>query len=182
MPPLHTYLRLLSYARPHGGVFLLAIAAMVVLALSEAGLPAIMKPMLDGSFVKKDPDIIRWVPIALVALFIVRGIAGFASSYAMAYIGNHVVADLRREMFEKLLAQPMAYYDNTPRGNLVATVAYNVSQLTMAATVVLTTLVKDTLSIAVLIGWLLYLNWKLTLVTLILAPPPCSSSDSPANA
>lgn len=170
MPPLHTYLRLLSYARPHGGVFLLAIAAMVVLALSEAGLPAIMKPMLDGSFVKKDPDIIRWVPIALVALFIVRGIAGFASSYAMAYIGNHVVADLRREMFEKLLAQPMAYYDNTPRGNLVATVAYNVSQLTMAATVVLTTLVKDTLSIAVLIGWLLYLNWKLTLVTLILAP------------
>jgi subfamily B ATP-binding cassette protein MsbA len=170
MPPLNHYLRLLAYVKPHWRVFLVAIVAMVILAVSEAGLPAIMKPMLDGSFVKKDPDIIRWVPLALIGLFVARGIAGFLSSYAMAYIGNHIVADLRREMFNKLLSQPTSYYDDTPRGGLVATVAYNVTQLTMAATVVLTTLVKDVLSIVVLLGWLLYLNWKLTLVTLVLAP------------
>jgi subfamily B ATP-binding cassette protein MsbA len=170
MPLANHYLRLLNYVKPRWRVFMVAIVAMVILAVSEAGLPAIMKPMLDGSFVKKDPDIIRWVPLALVALFVVRGIAGFLSAYAMAYIGNHVVADLRREMFDKLMAQPTAFYDDTPRGSLVATVAYNVAQLTMAATVVLTTLVKDVLSIVVLIGWLLYLNWKLTLVTLVLAP------------
>jgi ATP-binding cassette, subfamily B, bacterial MsbA len=170
MPPENHYLRLLTYVKPHWRVFLLAILTMVALAVSEAGLPALMKPMLDGSFVQKDPDIIRWVPLALVALFALRGIAGFASSYAMAYIGNRVVADLRLEMFEKLLGQPTPFYDDTPRGSLVATVAYNVQQLTMAATVVLTTLVKDILSVVVLLGWLLYLNWKLTLVTLALTP------------
>lgn len=170
MPPENHYLRLLNYVKPHWRVFLLAILTMVILAVSEAGLPALMKPMLDGSFVNKDADVIRWVPLALVALFVLRGIAAFASSYAMAYIGNRVVADLRLEMFNKLLGQPTPFYDDTPRGSLVATVAYNVQQLTMAATVVLTTLVKDVLSVVVLMGWLLYLNWKLTLVTLALTP------------
>jgi len=170
MPASNHYLRLLTYVRPHWRVFAVAILTMVVLAASEAGLPALMKPMLDGSFVQKDPDVIRWVPFALVALFVLRGIAGFLSAYAMAYIGNRVVADLRGEMFDKLLMQPTSFYDDTPRGSLVATVAYNVTQLTTAATFVLTTLVKDILTIVVLLGWLLYLNWKLTLVTLVLAP------------
>ncbi len=170
MPPENHYFRLLTYVKPHWRVFLFAIVTMVILAVSEAGLPALMKPMLDGSFVKKDPEVIRWVPLALVALFVLRGVAGFASSYAMAYIGNRVVADLRLEMFDKLLGQPTPFYDDTPRGSLIATVAYNVQQLTMAATVVLTTLVKDVLSVIVLMGWLLYLNWKLTLVTLALTP------------
>jgi subfamily B ATP-binding cassette protein MsbA len=124
-----------------------AILTMVLLAVSEAGLPALMKPMLDGSFVRRMPERHPLGALAaLVALFVLRGIAGFVSSYAMAYIGNRVVADLRLEMFNKLLAQPTAFYDDAPRGNLVATVAYNVTQLTMAATVVLTTLVKDVLS------------------------------------
>ena len=151
-------------------MFAFAIVTMVVLALSEAGLPAIMKPMLDGSFVNKDPDIIRWVPIALVVLFLIRGVAGFASAYGMAYIGSRVVADLRKEMFDKLLEQPTRFFDDTPRGNLVATVAYNVAQLTMAASTVLTTLVRDSLSIVVLMGWLFYLNWKLTMVALAITP------------
>ncbi len=170
MKPKHPYLRLLEYVKPHWRMFAFAIATMVILAVSEAGLPAIMKPMLDGSFVQKDPDIIRWVPLALVALFVVRGLAGFASAYAMAYIGSRVVADLRGQMFDKLLEQPTRFYDDHPRGNLVATVAYNVTQLTMAASTVLTTVVKDILSIIVLMGWLFYLNWKLTLVALAITP------------
>jgi subfamily B ATP-binding cassette protein MsbA len=170
MAPVNHYFRLLGYVKPLWRVFSLAIVTMVILAVSEAGLPALMKPMLDGSFVNKDPVIIRWIPFALIGLFVLRGLAGFVSAYAMAYIGNRVVADLRGEMFDKLLAQPTGYFDDTPRGGLVATVAYNVSQLTMAATVVLTTLVKDVLSVIVLMGWLLYLNWKLTLVTLALTP------------
>jgi subfamily B ATP-binding cassette protein MsbA len=170
MPPANHYFRLLGYVRPHWRVFALAIATMILLAVSEAGLPALMKPMLDGSFVKKDPEIIRWIPAALVGLFVLRGIASFVSAYAMAYIGNRVVADLRLEMFDKLLAQPTGFYDDAPHGDLVATVAYKVTQLTNAATIVLTTLVRDVLSIVVLMGWLFYLNWKLTLVTLAITP------------
>jgi len=165
------YLNLLGYVKPHWRMFALSVAAMVLTAASEPVLPALMKPMLDGSFIAKDVAVIRWIPIALVALFVVRGIASFISVYSMAYVGNHVVMDLRRRMFDKLLAQPVPFFDDANKGQLVANAAYNVSQLTDAATNVLTTLVRDILSVAGLLGWLLYLNWRLSLVTFAIAPP-----------
>ncbi|MDD4881194.1 MAG: lipid A export permease/ATP-binding protein MsbA [Gallionellaceae bacterium] len=165
------YLRLLGYVKPHWRMFALSLVTMVVVAASEPALPALMKPMLDGSFVDKNANVIRWVPLALIALFVVKGIATFVSSYAMAHVGSHLVMDLRRLIFDKLLAQPVAYYDDAKKGQLVATAAFNVNQLTDAATTVLTTLVRDMLSVAGLIGWLFYLNWKLALVTFAIAPP-----------
>ena len=165
------YFRLLNFVRPHWRMFALAILTMVVLAATEPILPALMKPMLDGSFVQKDSTIIRWVPIALVALFVVRGIFLFASGYTVTYVGQRVVMDLRAAMFDKLLNQPTAFFDDKAKGRLVATVAFNVTQVTESATTVLTTLVRDSLAIAGLMGWLLWLNWKLTLVTLAIAPP-----------
>ena len=161
----------MGYVKPHWRMFALSIVTMILVAASEPVLPALMKPMLDGSFVDKNADIIRWVPIALVALFVVRGIATFVSSYAVAHVGSHLVMDLRRLMFDKLLAQPVSYYDDASKGQLVATAAYNVTQLTEAATTALTALVRDVLSVAGLVGWLFYLNWKLALVTFAIAPP-----------
>ncbi|MFA5081888.1 MAG: lipid A export permease/ATP-binding protein MsbA [Hydrogenophilaceae bacterium] len=165
------YFRLLGYVKPYWRMFALSLVTMVVVAASEPVLPALMKPMLDGSFVDKNATIIRWVPLALIALFVVKGIATFVSSYAMAHVGSHLVMDLRRLIFDKLLAQPVAYYDDAKKGQLVATAAFNVNQLTDAATNVLTTLVRDMLTVVGLIGWLFYLNWKLALVTFAIAPP-----------
>ncbi len=165
------YFRLLAYVRPHWRMFAFAIFTMVALAATEPVLPALMKPMLDGSFVEKDAEIIRWVPIALVVLFVVRGILMFVSGYTVTYVGQRVVMDLRAVMFAKLLNRPTAYFDDQPRGQLVATVAFNVTQVTESATTVLTTLVRDSLTIVGLLGWLFWLNWKLTLVTLVIAPP-----------
>ena len=165
------YLRLLGYVKPHWRMFALSLATMVLVAATEPMLPALMKPMLDGSFVEKDAEVIRWVPLALILLFVVKGIATFVSSYAMAYVGGHVVMDLRRQMFARLLTQPVAFFDEAKRGQLVATVAYNVTQLTEAATTVLTTLVRDLLSIVGLIAWLFYLNWKLALIIFTVTPP-----------
>lgn len=165
------YLRLLGYVKPHWRMFALSIATMILVAITEPALPALMKPMLDGSFVEKNSVLIRWIPIALVALFAVRGLAMFVSAFAMADVGNHLVMDLRRAMFDRLLAQPTSYYDETNKGRLVATAAYNVTQLTDAATTVLSALVRDVLSVIGLLAWLLYLNWKLALVTFAIAPP-----------
>ena len=165
------YFRLLAYVRPHWRMFAFAIFTMVALAATEPVLPALMKPMLDGSFVEKDAEIIRLVPIALVVLFVVRGILMFVSGYTVTYVGQRVVMDLRAAMFAKLLNRPTAYFDDQPKGQLVATVAFNVTQVTESATTVLTTLVRDSLTIVGLLAWLFWLNWKLTLVTLVIAPP-----------
>lgn len=165
------YSRLLGYVRPHWRMFALSVATMILVAASEPVLPALMKPLLDGSFVDKDADIIRWAPVALVALFLVRGVASFVSSYAMAHVGTHVVMDLRHSMFGRLLGQPVSFYDDANKGQLVATAAYNVTQLTDAATTVLTALIRDVLTVVGLVAWLFWLNWQLALVTFLIVPP-----------
>ena len=90
------YKRLLGYAAPYWRQFSVAVLAMVLFAATETGLAALMKPMLDGNFIERDPQAVRFVPLALIALFVLRGVTGFASRYAMTWIGRRVVQELRR--------------------------------------------------------------------------------------
>ena len=170
MTSAELYLRLLSYVRPYWRAFAVSMLGMVVVAASEPALPALMKPLLDGTFVTRDPDIIRLMPIAILLLFAVRGIASFVGSYAITWVGNKVVLDLRRAMFDRLLTLPAAFYGDHPAGNLLSKITFDVTQVTQAATNVVTVAVKDSVTILGLLGWLLWLDWRLTLLTLFTAP------------
>lgn len=164
------YLRLLSYVKPYWRVFAASIVGTAIAAATEPLLPALLKPMLDGTFVQKDDFVIRWAPLIIILIFLVRGIAGFVATYAINWVGNKVVMDLRGEMFRKLLTLPTAYYDNHATGNLISKLTFDVTQVTAAATSVVTVTIRDSIIIAGLMGWLLYLNWKLTLLSLIVTP------------
>lgn len=164
------YSRLLRYVRPHWRMFALSIVGMALSALTEAALPALMKPMLDGTFVTKDPTLMNLVPLALIVIFIVRGVSSYISVYGISWVGNRLVKDLRSEMFRKLLSLPTKYYDDHATGNLVSKLTFDVTQVASAATSVVTVVVKDSLIILGLVAWLLYLNWKLTLISLTLTP------------
>jgi subfamily B ATP-binding cassette protein MsbA len=164
------YLRLLGYVKPYWRAFAVSLLGMVVAAATEPLLPALLKPMLDGTFVHKDETVIRLAPIIIVAIFLVRGLATFVSTYAINWVGNKVVMDLRDEMFAKLLSLPTRYYDDHATGNLISKLTFDVTQVTAAATTVVTIAVRDSIIIAGLLGWLFYLNWKLTLLTLVMAP------------
>jgi subfamily B ATP-binding cassette protein MsbA len=164
------YARLMSYVRPYWKAFGLSILGMVLTAATEPLFPALMKTLLDGSFVNRDPRIVLLMPIALVALFVLRGILTYVSSYAMSWVSNRVILDLRTALFQRLLRLPTAYYENTSGGALLSKIAYDVSGVNAAATNVLTTLVRDSLTAVVLLAYLFYLNWKLTLVTLVVVP------------
>lgn len=164
------YLRLLRYVVPYWRIFMVSIVSMAVVAATEPAFPALLKPLLDGSFVKKDPDMMRLIPMLLIGLFVLRGIATFTSSYAISWVSNKVVMDLRCLMFSKLVALPTRYYDDNSSGALMSKITYDVNQVTDAATNVIKVLVLDSLTIAGLLGWLLYLNWRLTLVALVVVP------------
>ena len=97
------YRRLLTYVKPYWLVFSAAILAMAVFAATETGLAAMMKPLLDGSFVDRDPEVIKWLPIGLIGLFIIRGIASFFTSYGLGWIARNVIKNLRTEMFERMI-------------------------------------------------------------------------------
>lgn len=164
------YLRLLSYVKPYWRVFAASIAGTAVAAATEPLLPALLKPMLDGTFVQKDDFVIRWAPLIIVLIFLVRGIAGFVATYAINWVSNKVVMDLRGEMFRKLLTLPTHYFDNHATGNLISKLTFDVTQVTAAATSVVTVTIRDSIIITGLLGWLFYLNWKLTLLSLIVTP------------
>ena len=164
------YLRLLRYVAPYWRTFAVALAAMVVVALTEPALPALLKPLLDGTFVNRDEVLVQWMPVIILALIVVRGGADYVAAYSINWVGNQLVMDLRMAMFGKLLTLPASYYDDQASGNLISKLTFDVTQVTQAATSVLTVIFKDSVSLAGLLGWMLWLNWKLTLLALVMAP------------
>jgi len=164
------YLRLLGYVKPYWRAFAVSILGMAVTAATEPLLPALLKPMLDGTFVHKDDTVIRLAPIIILVIFLVRGVASFIGTYAINWVGNKVVMDLRDEMFRKLLSLPTHFYDDHATGNLISKLTFDVTQVTAAATNVVTISIRDSIIIVGLLGWLFYLNWKLTLLSLVMLP------------
>ncbi|MDX8398689.1 MAG: lipid A export permease/ATP-binding protein MsbA [Gallionellaceae bacterium] len=164
------YLRLLGYVKRYWRIFALSILGMALTAATEPLLPALLKPMLDGTFVNKDDTVIQWTPVFILIIFFVRGVAGFVGTYAIGWVGNKVVMDLREEMFAKLLALPTRFYDDHATGNLISKLTFDVTQVTAAATSVVTIVIRDTIIIIGLLGWLFYLNWQLTLLSLLMLP------------
>ena len=164
------YLRLLEHVKPYWRQFAFALLAMLVLAASEAGVAALLKPLFDGTFVDKDPYMVKMMPLALVAVFIVRGFANFAATAGMQWIAGKVVLDIRKVMFARLMTLPTSYYDHNSSGNVMSKLIYDVSKVAAAATDALIVLVRDSLTLIFLLAWILYLNWQLAMFVFIVAP------------
>ncbi|NOX08727.1 MAG: lipid A export permease/ATP-binding protein MsbA [Gammaproteobacteria bacterium] len=164
------YRRLLSYVVPHWRIFILAILSMVAYAATDTAFAALMKPMLDGSFVEKDADTIKWVPVWLILIFLVRGLSGFVSNYGMAWVGRRVVTEIRAAMFKRMMLLPMRFFDEGNNGQLVSQFTYNVEQVAQATTNVITILIRDSMTILFLLGWMFYINTFLAMIFLFLGP------------
>ncbi|MEE9304274.1 MAG: lipid A export permease/ATP-binding protein MsbA [Thiotrichaceae bacterium] len=160
----------MGYLKPYKLYFVLGTLATVILAITQPAIAAMMKPLLDGAFVEKDPSFIFWMPIILVALFTTRGLTSFVSSMAFAWISSKVVMDLRMQMFRRIVNQKTTYFDNNAVGRIISKFTNDVSQVTDSATTVLVTLVRDSVQLVGLIGLMLYLDWRLTLIIFIIVP------------
>jgi|APFre7841882724_1041349.scaffolds.fasta_scaffold00455_6 subfamily B ATP-binding cassette protein MsbA len=167
---LQTYRRLLGYLRPHRGMFMVGVLGMTIFAATDAGWAAFVKFFLDGTFVDKDPRMVWLVPFALVGLFVLRGLGDFLQTYCPGFVGRQIVKTLRGEIFDRYLHLPVAFFDRQSAGVLLSRLTYNTEQVATATTDSITVFIRDTLTIIGLIGYLLYLNPKLTLISLIVGP------------
>ncbi len=165
-----TYRRLLGYTRQYWRVLVLAIVGMVLAALTEVAFAALMKPLLDGSFVHRDPATIHAMPLLLLAVFLARMIGEFVSDYGMAWVGRSVIHDLKRDVFEQVLHLPVRFFDRTPGGEILTRLNYQSEQVSEAASRALTTLIRDSVTVVGLLAWMLYLSWQLALFLLVLTP------------
>ncbi|MEM7027115.1 MAG: lipid A export permease/ATP-binding protein MsbA [Pseudomonadota bacterium] len=155
---------------PQKQIALLAVVAMIVMALTAPVLPALMKPLMDGGFVNKDPFIITWMPFFLVGLFFIRGIASYVGNASLHWVGTRIIMDLRQQMFNKLIDCPTPFYDDQRTGNLISRFTFDVLQIKEAATNAVTTLIRDSLTIFGLLAWMFYIDWLLATICLFGAP------------
>jgi ATP-binding cassette, subfamily B, bacterial MsbA len=164
------YLRLLRFVKPYYHLILLATFGMVLYAATDTAFAALMKPMIDGSFVGRDPFLISAIPLLIMLIFLLRGIGGFMSNWVMAWVGSKLVLQLREQMFAKLLVLPTYTYDNSTAGELVSKLTFNAERVADSATNAITILVRDILTVIGLVAWMLYLSFQLTIILFVITP------------
>ncbi|MFT4517115.1 MAG: subfamily B ATP-binding cassette protein MsbA [Gammaproteobacteria bacterium] len=164
------YLRLLKYTFKYKIVFIVAVLAMAMFAVTDTAFAALIKPLLDGSFVDKDPETIRLFPFVLMGLFLLRGISGFISTYGIAWVGRNIIKTIRQEMFEKLVHMPTKTYDFASSGELLSKLTYDTEQVAEAATKAITVIVRDGLTVIGLLGLMFYQSFILSVGLFVIGP------------
>jgi len=164
------YIRLLKYALPYWKALSLSTLLLILLAALEPVFPALFKPLLDEGFGEKNQDIIALIPFAIVFLFLLKGILGFSASYINSWTSNYIVNEIRKDAYSRMLRLPASFYDFHGVGELTARSIHHVSAMTAAATQTIVTLVRDSFTIIGLIAWLLWADWKLTLIVFAMFP------------
>ncbi|HMK86719.1 MAG TPA: lipid A export permease/ATP-binding protein MsbA [Steroidobacteraceae bacterium] len=165
------YRRLLKYARPHTGVFLIGVLGMMLFAATNSALAYLVKEFLNGAFVKKNPSVLWQVPLAVVVLFSLRGIGDFVGNFFPSWVGRQVIKALRRDVFSHYLRLPTAYLDRQQSGYVLSKLTNNIEFVAAAATSAAISLISDTLTITGLLITLFYMNWRLATFCVLAAPP-----------
>jgi len=169
------YLRLLKYVLPYWGTFAVSIFGFLLFASSQPMLAHMLKLFLEGlenpeSATMLGISMIYGVPLLIVLIALYQGIGSFLGNYYLAKVARGVVHDLRCALFDNLLTLPNRYFDSHNSGHLISRITYNVNMVTGAATDAIKVVIREGMTVILLFGYLLYSNWKLTLVLLAILP------------
>jgi subfamily B ATP-binding cassette protein MsbA len=174
MPPADSgwraYRRLLGYLRPYRGHFILGVLGGVLFSATMSSFSFYAKVLGDGTFVNRDQRTILWLPLALIGLFVLRGLGDFTQTYFMGYVGRRIVSQLRGDVFHRILTLPIGYFDRNASATLLSRLTYNTEQVGQAATDSIVATMRNTLTILISIGVLFWFSVRLALVALILGP------------
>ena len=164
------YGRLWRYVLPHKLIGIIAIVAMAATALIEAAMVWLVEPLMDETLVAHNLETARWLPLAFVAIFIGRGVAGFATEASLGWIGRSVISKLRRNVFRKFLTLPSRFIETHSTGPMLSRMTYNVEMVAESVTNVVTVMVRDLLTVLAAIGVMLYQSVRLFIFVMILLP------------
>ncbi|WP_178863871.1 lipid A export permease/ATP-binding protein MsbA [Thiomicrorhabdus cannonii] len=167
---LHLYKRLLTYIKPYWKVVAVTLVALALAAAMEPLMPALLKPLVDDSLIAKNPDSIATIPLLIMLVFVVKGLAEYASKVASEWVAHKAILDIRAQMFAKINSLPQQTHHDYTTGKLLSKITYDVPQVGASLSQAWIIIIRDTLIILGLIGFLLYTSWQLTLLMLIIGP------------
>ncbi len=155
---------------PHKFIGMIAVIAMAGTAVIEATMVWLVGPLMDETLVAHNIETSRWMPLAFVAIFIGRGLTGFATEATLGWIGRSVISSLRRDVFRKFLTLPSRFIETHATGPMLSRMTYNVEMVAESVTSVVTVMVRDLLTIFAAIGVMLYQSTRLFVFVMILLP------------
>tara|TARA_B100001094_G_scaffold329764_1_gene393254 strand:- start:4036 stop:5805 length:1770 start_codon:yes stop_codon:yes gene_type:complete len=169
--------RLFQYMLPMKFIFIASVIALIVYGSVDAVFVWLLKPFIDEGFAPQhtiggEPsvDVLAWAPIVVVMLFVIRGLANFVSTYGLAYITGKLVMNLRQEIFERYLRMPVRTIDNHSAGRLIAKLTFDVEQVSGASASVLTSMIRNTVTLLAYTSVMFWYSWKLSLCIFISVP------------
>ena len=162
--------RLLRLAKPHTGKFLIALVLMLVVGLTTAALAFLVKPALDDIFFQKKATMLYLIPLAILAIYFVKGVCTYGQAVLMNYIGQRIVMDLRNDLYNHIHRQSLAFFHKNPTGMLMSRITNDVTLIQSAVSEALTSLLKDSFSLIGLVFVIFYRDWKLAIIAAFVFP------------
>jgi len=162
--------RLLAYAKPYKLGFVAAIVGMLGYAAIDVYFLSKLQPLIDEGLNGANPTFMKWAPIFVVAAFIFRGTFHFIANYCLAWVGNHVVSDIRQNLFEHIMTMPVAFHDKESTGSLISKITFDSEQVLHSVSRSLLIIVQQSAFVIGLLALMFYMSWQLSLIFLLITP------------
>ncbi|MBU1966343.1 MAG: lipid A export permease/ATP-binding protein MsbA [Proteobacteria bacterium] len=170
MNHLEIFKRLLKLAKPHAVKFSIAMICMLVVGATTSALAFLVKPTLDEIFLKQNASMLKWIPLAVVGIYLVKGACSYAQTILMNFIGQRIVADLRAELYRKIQIQSLAFFTKNPTGILMSRITNDVGYVQGAVSEAVTALLKDSFTLLCLVFVIFYRDWQLAIIAMFVFP------------
>ena len=165
-----TYRRLLGYLRPYRMMASMVLLAMIIDAAALTAFTRLVQPIVDDLFSKHDQHTVLLLVVAIPGIFLVRAVGTFVTSYGMTYIGRGVVQAMREQVLGRYLQLPGAFFGREASGHQITRITYNTEQVAQATTEAVRVSVTDSLTITFMVGLMLWTNWRISLILLVMVP------------
>ena len=162
--------RLLSYAKPYKLGFVAAIVGMLGYAAIDVYFLSKLQPLIDDGLAGANPDFMKWAPLFVVVAFVFRGIFHFVANYCLAWVGNHVVTDLKQNLFEHIMTMPVSFHDKESTGGLISKLTFDTEQVLNSVSRSILVIVQQSAFVIGLIGLMFYISWQLSIIFLLVTP------------
>jgi subfamily B ATP-binding cassette protein MsbA len=170
MSGLERFKRLMSYVKPYRIRFVGAFVCSGLVALLSGAYAWLARPVLDDIFIQKDEQMLLVLPLAILGVATLKAVFSYGVGYLMAYVGNGVVADIRQQLFQQLMRMSIGFHDSNTSGRLVSRVVNDVGMMANAASSVVKDIFQNGLTFLVMVGVIIYQNWRLAAISLVVIP------------
>ena len=167
---MNTFKRLLKLARPYSVRFLFAMICMLIVGALTSSQAVLVKPVLDDIFLAKNPASLKWIPLAVIGIFFIKGICNYTQNILMSFIGVRIVTDLRNKLYDQIQKQSLSFFTQHPTGILMSRIMNDVLFIQSASSEAVTSIIKDTFTLIALVCVIFYTDWQLAIIAMIVFP------------